>query len=169
MESPVSEKWLPIPGYEGLYEVSSIGRVRSLPRYGTSGGIRKLALRKDGYFDVALSASNVERKYLVHRLVAVAFCERNPGEDIARHLNDVRTDNHAENLAWGTLSDNSQDCLRNGRHFQANQTSCKAGHPFDEVNTYVDAQGYRNCRTCRRNVSRAWMAAKRRRDRGEAA
>lgn len=143
-------------GYEGLYEVSSVGRVRSLARRGTLGGVRRLRMRKDGYYDVELSCDNVKSKQLVHRLVAAAFHPNPEGHPVARHLNDVRVDNRAENLAWGSLSDNTADAIRNGRNPHLMMTHCRKGHPYDAENTN-HAHGYRSCRECGRTASREHM------------
>jgi NUMOD4 motif/HNH endonuclease len=163
------EEWRAVVGYEGFYEVSSRGRIRSLPRGKRPGRMRKLNRRKDGYLDIQLRVNNIISNQLVHRLVAAAFCPRQPHETIARHLNDERTDNRAENLAWGTLSDNTQDCLRNGLHPHAKKTQCRWGHPFDAVNTRRDGRGHRVCIECSRIVGRKWIAAKRQREREAAA
>lgn len=150
------EEWRPIPGYEGIYQVSDLGRIRSLPRRGTLGGIRKVRLRPDGYYDVELSRDSVKAKLLLHRLIAAAFCPRAEGQAVVRHLNDNRDDNRVVNLAWGTDSDNVADAIRNGRHPHVNKTHCNEGHPYDETNTYYDARGHRSCKECGRAASRKW-------------
>lgn len=112
----VQERWSPIPGYEGLYEVSDQGNVRTLRpgryRYGSYIG-RQI---KHGYRIVMLTDKDgrkVQRP--VHQLVLEAFVgPREPGQ-ITRHLNDVKTDNRLENLAWGTHLENSEDSIANGR------------------------------------------------------
>jgi hypothetical protein len=159
---PSDEHWRPILGYEGLYEVSDLGRVRSLPRKTTRGGVLKLQLRPDGYFDIELYARGGKSRHLVHRLVAQAFCPQRSHQTVVRHRNAKRDDNRAVNLSWGTSADNAADTVRLGRNYQAAQTHCRNSHPFDEVNTYTDRQGHRNCRTCRRESSRRYMATQRR-------
>lgn len=61
-------------------------------------------------------------------------------------------------LHIGTHTDNMREKVSRGRDFQASQTQCKSGHPFDELNTYVTPDGRRNCRTCRRSAKRAYRA-----------
>lgn len=146
-----SECWLPVAGYEGLYEVSDQGRVRSLATYGTGlrGGILKPYKRKDGRLDVALHRDGRQRNCRIHQVVAEAFIGPRPEGMETRHLNDEPADNRLVNLAYGTSAENKQDMLRNGRHFQANMTHCEKGHAFDEANTRWRADGRgRDCRIC---------------------
>jgi len=100
------EIWKPINGYEGLYEVSNLGNVRSLDRYIETkkgkcfrkGRMRKSFISNTGYKIVSLCG----KKYLVHRLVANAFCE-NPDRErfnVVDHINTDTLDNRADNLRW---------------------------------------------------------------------
>lgn len=100
------ERWLPVAGYEGLYEVSDHGRVR---------GNRVGVLRPDinRYADVRLSKDGKKRKKGVHVLMLEAFV--GPGNGLwALHRNDKKTDNRLDNLYWGTPQQNSDDRMRNG-------------------------------------------------------
>ena len=75
-------------------------------------------LDKDGYSMVGLMTKNDKiKKYRIHILKAKAFLfSPNPlGYNVVRHLNDCKTDNRLINLAWGTMSDNTKDCIRNGK------------------------------------------------------
>lgn len=112
VEPPGTREWKDIPGFAGVYQVSNDGLVRRvLPtqRYlrGTHG--------PHGYYAVTLSSGGKRHRWQIHRLVARTFHgpEPFPGA-VVRHLNDVRTDNRVENLAWGTHKDNSADSIRNG-------------------------------------------------------
>ena len=110
----MSELWKSVYGYEGLYEVSNQGRVRSFPRmvrcrngYGLKGGkILKPQKRQHGYLSVCLYNGNGCKKVSIHRLVAEAFCEQRDGCNEVNHLNEDKQDNRAENLAWCNRSEN---------------------------------------------------------------
>jgi len=156
------EEWRSVVGFEGFYEVSSLGRVRSLPRYvnhSRSGKVlrkgveRKQGYNTNGYRMVGLSENGRTRYATVHRLVAEAFLPPNEGQRVIRHLNDDREDNRAENLAWGSDSENMYDAVRNGVHPETKKTHCKRGHEFSEENTYLYGRS-RKCRTCKRGFFR---------------
>jgi hypothetical protein len=158
------ETWLPVPGYEGYYEVSDQGRVRSMPRTLLRVDGRPLPLRgrilkptpnTDGYLHVGLCRGNKKRTRSVHALVLEAFVGPCPTGLEGCHENDVKSDNRLSNLRWDTRSANTYDRVRNGNHHSARKTECDKGHPFDEVNTYRAPNGNRHCRICR-------LAAKRR-------
>lgn len=153
----MEERWMPIPGYEDLYLVSSQGRVRSKTRIYPSGWKRNPRIMRQrrmwaGYMHVQLKGSAGKRKtFRVHRLVALAFLGGPPAPGMeVRHLNGVRDDNRLENLAWGTRSENSQDSIRHGTHPKAGKTHCLRGHPLSGDNVRVDGRGRRECRACRR-------------------
>lgn len=113
----MSEVWKDIPGYEGRYQASSLGRIRSLPNK-TRKGVRVLRPSSDrqGYLVVGLHKGGVQRHGKVHLLVASAFHGERPVGLVCRHLDGVNTNNAPENLAWGTLEDNNQDTARHGSH-----------------------------------------------------
>ena len=116
------EIWKPVPEYEGLYEVSDLGRVRSLPRLprpGTGGAsnlggcVRKLGL-VNGYLCLLLSRFGVKKNYRVSRLVLTAFVGPPPEGYEAAHRDGVSTNNNLPNLAWKTPKENQADRLCHG-------------------------------------------------------
>jgi hypothetical protein len=118
------ETWKPVLGYEGLYEVSSIGRVRSLDhevrnRYSTrirKGRIRKLTPDRAGYMMVSLSRENSVRTGKVHRLVAEAFIGPAPTKDAnVNHKDFAKDHNSVENLEWCTGDENLRHAVLAGR------------------------------------------------------
>jgi HNH endonuclease/NUMOD4 motif len=149
-------RWLPVPypRYEGLYEASSEGAIRSfirVTRWGRRGGcVLKPWVQSAGYLAVSLyDAAGTRKRFYIHHLVAAAFIGPRPkGMDI-RHLDGNPANNVARNLAYGTRSENARDTLHHGTNHWANQAHCKNGHEFTPENVYT-APGTRNrqCRIC---------------------
>lgn len=105
MENLENEVWLPIKGYEGYYEVSNLGRVKSF--HGSKIIILKSGLCGGGYSHVIL-CSNISKKTIkVHRLVLIAFIPNTENKRCVNHKNGIRTDNRLENLEWATHSENN--------------------------------------------------------------
>lgn len=106
------EIWKDIKDYEGLYQVSNLGRVRSVDHYVCynksnntlslcKGRIKKFNLNKQtGYYTVCLSKNGKEKTFSVHRLVAEAFKPNPHNYPTVDHINRIRTDNRVENLRW---------------------------------------------------------------------
>ena len=109
------EIWRDIIGYEGLYKVSTMGRVKNL----RSGKILKPWKTKNGYLQVGLWKNGKQKHFLVHRLVAQAFLNPVAGKDFINHLNEVKTDNHYSNLEWCTQKENCNWGSRNERAAKA--------------------------------------------------
>ena len=108
----VLEEWKPVYGYEGFYEVSTEGRVRSLPRATTNGGILKPIYSKDGYASVHLSREGHDKIKRINRLVAEAFIPNPENKPEVNHLNGIRDDNRLCNLEWATTSENNLHACR---------------------------------------------------------
>lgn len=121
----ILEEWRPVVGFEGLFEVSSHGRVRSLDRWvanNPNGGQRLIkgrilrgSLDKAGYRSYGLVVKQIEHRRRAHVFVAEAFIGPRPDGACIRHLDDDRTNNHVTNLAYGTHAENAADAMRNGR------------------------------------------------------
>ncbi len=116
------ERWLPVLGFEGRYEVSDHGRVRALfvaikGRASLTPPPRLCAGWPDqGYRYVRLTTASGKRAQpRVHMLVLEAFVGARPPGQQSRHLDGVRDHNTLDNLAWGTASENHADMLRHGR------------------------------------------------------
>lgn len=103
----MKEIWKPIEGYEGLYEVSTLGRIKSLHYHnGSNTRILKPRKVKDGYLMVALYRNKIRKNYQVHHLVANAFiCNPNNYNEI-NHKNLNKCDNSVNNLEWITRREN---------------------------------------------------------------
>lgn len=100
------ELWKDIEGYEGIYQISNMGRVKVLPRFNGTGmrkeRIMKISINRLGYQYLTLCKDKVKKKYLIHRLVAKAFIE-NPNPDKfnqINHIDENRLNNRYDNLEW---------------------------------------------------------------------
>lgn len=114
----VDERWLPVVGYEGRYEVSDVGRVRSVTRVLRNGhrwAGRVLRIHKNpyGYPSIGLMMDGRQKTKNIHRMVLDAFVGPNP-DMYCRHLDGNPENNKLENLKWGTQSQNSMDRVRHG-------------------------------------------------------
>lgn len=158
--TPVSGRWLPVPGYEGFYEASDLGRIRSLDRMvRTNGGAMMLSAGrllaggtyKDGHKHVTLCREGKRRTFTVHSVIMLTFVGPRPEGLEIRHLNGVPDDNRVVNLAYGTALENAEDRDdRHGHNFQSNKTRCPQDHEYTPENTYVvPTTGVRQCKTCR--------------------
>lgn len=100
----MEEKWKPIRYYEGLYEVSSLGRVKS---FWKGELLMKPIINDSGYLRVFLRKDGSSKTYRIHRLVAEAFIEKTDySQNFVDHINHVTTDNSVGNLRWTTRSQN---------------------------------------------------------------
>lgn len=112
------ERWAPVVGYEGVYEVSDRGNVRRVVqrRHYPAGSLLRPALKQGGYLQVTLGGNSDKKWHRVHRLVARAFLGEPPTpKHEVLHGNGDPADNRLENLRWGTSSENKFDTIRHGR------------------------------------------------------
>ena len=110
------ETWKTIAGYEGLYQVSNLGRVKSL-NYNHTGIERILMSRKNrgGYLYVNLHKDGQRKTITVHRLVATAFISNPRNLETINHKDEVKTNNTVSNLEWMSIKDNNNYGTRNKR------------------------------------------------------
>lgn len=116
------EIWKDIPEYEGIYQVSNLGRVKSLSR-NRKNWVSKFSTLKErilkqqilnGYYHVRLCIDKQYKTCLVHRLVATAFLENIENKPQVNHKNGVKTDNKVSNLEWVTKSENQNHAYATG-------------------------------------------------------
>jgi NUMOD4 motif/HNH endonuclease len=110
------EEWKPVPGYEGLYEVSDHGRVRSLPRPYSPGLTYLKPSKRDPYYhSFSLTREAITKKFRAHELVMIAFNPKpTQGKLEIRHLDGDPLNNRLSNLGWGSPSENKEDRKAHG-------------------------------------------------------
>jgi hypothetical protein len=149
------ERWLPVTGYEGLYGVSNMGRVRSFwagRGTGKRGGLLKPGMGSTGHLTVALShPDKPTRSWPVHQIVAQAFIGPCPVGQEVRHGPNGALDNRASQLCYGTRKQNSDDRLRDGTDQRGEQLTfaklteaiiaeCKRRYGAGETQTALAAE-----------------------------
>ena len=109
----MTEIWKDIRGYEGLYQISDFGRVKSLKRTTTGKHIRKvpekliaLNVNKDGYIQVNLWKDNKLKRYKTSQLVALNFIDNPNNKLTVNHKDGIKSNNNIENLEWMTIKEN---------------------------------------------------------------
>ena len=107
------EIWKDVKGYEGFYKVSNLGRVKSIARNGTAGGLMSLNINRSGYIYVGLRKSNVQKYQLVHRLVGLAFIPLVDGKEMINHIDGNKSNNNLKNLEWVNNSENRKHAFAN--------------------------------------------------------
>lgn len=110
----MTEIWKPVVGYEGQYEVSNLGNVRSLIARAQNLELHK-SIRKDGYIQVQLKVNQKPKNFLVHRLVACAFLPKDETRASVNHKNFNKSDNRLENLEFCTSKENAKHAWNGGR------------------------------------------------------
>lgn len=120
----MKEIWKDIIGYEGIYQISSFGRVKSLDREEYVPGFSRRRIRKGrilaqvknhgGYMLVHLSRDGATRKISVHRLVAKMFIPNPDEKTTVNHIDGDKTNNMSNNLEWATMSENVSHAFRTG-------------------------------------------------------
>lgn len=107
------EIFKPIPEYEGFYEISNLGRIKSIPR-GRKGKEKILKPTKSIYYMVDLSKQGVIKRYLVHRLVALTFLDNADKKPQVNHIDGNKLNNALSNLEWVTRSENQIHSIKYG-------------------------------------------------------
>lgn len=118
----MNEEWRDVKGYEGLYQVSSDGRVRSQDKWKFNGfksflfkgRILRMRKRPNGYVDVSLHKDRSFKPVLVHRIVAMAFLDGVDGKPYVNHKNANKSDNRSINLEWCTPKENGAHAKAHG-------------------------------------------------------
>lgn len=164
----MKEVWKDIKNYKGLYQVSNLGRIKSLVKntnnqYGKTERILKLKTDKCGYQQICLSKNGEHKYYLVHRLVYEAFYGRIPFWMQVNHINENKTDNNRfnlnilsckQNMNWGTVQERKSK-KRTGMYNTKNSTPIlqydKEGNLIKEWVSIREIErqlGFKSCCIC---------------------
>jgi hypothetical protein len=131
-----NEIWQDIKGYEDLYQISNLGRVKSMSRWVTNGDnqykyihetIRKIQINKlrYGYCEISLYKCSHAKRFKIHRLVAEAFID-NPNNKLeVNHKDGIKLNNCVDNLEWVTSKENKEHAWSNGL--------CNANHKKQKI------------------------------------
>ena len=152
------EIWKPVVGWEGFYEVSSIGRVKSVDRFVKRGDkkmhVKELVLKNTldskGYYMVALcdKERGSMQKARVHRLVAEAFIKNPYDKPHIDHINTIKTDNRVQNLRWVTYKENANNPItlervrRNGHGREVTRKNMETRKKHNKYNAPMEVFQY---------------------------
>ena len=140
------EEWRAVIGFEGLYEVSNIGRCRSLPREinyqndfvkrvgNWKGKLLKPTKKEDGYLRYNLSIKGKTTRYYAHRMVALAFVLNLKNKKYVNHIDSVRDNNLMTNLEWVTNSENLLHSYKHGNRIIKFYGQCCVKNPINLTN-----------------------------------
>lgn len=140
----MNEEWRDIKGYEGLYQVSNLGRVKSL-RYkrGEQEKILDGWISKEGYRKVSFYKDNKRKDYLVHRLVAESFIPNPNNKPFIDHIDTNRTNNKIDNLRWATQKENCNNVISKKNYVDSSKQLYISG----KSNKIIGAKGKDNPRS----------------------
>jgi len=137
-----NEIWKDIEGYEGSYQISNTGRIKSCEREieKSDGVIIKRKERylhpvnDEGYMKISLSKNGIRKKYSLHRLLAIAFIENKNNYEIVNHKDGIKLNNNLDNLEWCTCSFNVQHAWNNELNNNSNYRRFKNGYSRRKFN-----------------------------------
>ena len=110
----LEEIWKSIKGYEGLYEISNFGRVKSMPKLRMKKEKIMKPSNRGGYLRISLSKDGISKSFYIHRLVAESFIPNLDGKKEVNHIDGNKKNNNASNLEWSTRSENMKHAFKTG-------------------------------------------------------
>jgi hypothetical protein len=151
----MEEIWKKVENYEGYYEVSNFGRIRSVNRKikASRGSTRiregkiMIPQLKKNYYEINLSKLSDTKNYILHRLIAKAFIPNPLNKKEVNHINGIGTDNRIENLEWVTARENSLHAYRTGlkktRKGEGKENSKLTEENIMEIRSTLPYHGYK--------------------------
>jgi len=114
----IQEKYIPIKGYEGYYEISNLGNVKSFPSLRKNSikydRVLKPIITRTGYNDVKLCKEGVGIRFRIHKLVAIHFCKNPDNKPYVNHIDGDKSNNLYSNLEWCTAKENTKHAIDTG-------------------------------------------------------
>ncbi len=155
------EIWKPVKGFEGIYEISNFGRLKSF-KTDKNGFILQQTNKKNGYFSVVLKSRFLTKHTRIHRLVAEAFIDNPENKKEVNHIDLNKQNNHFKNLEWVTPKENIKHAMENGVNFCAKMIEsniAKSKRILQKSLDGVEIAVYKNSKiaseqtgVCRRNI-----------------
>lgn len=138
----MEEVFKDIKGFEGAYQISNFGNVKSLAKSWLNGTRSKgeTLLKQQshlGYLNVILCIDGVKTRHLIHRLVAKEFIDNSENKPQVNHINGIKTDNRVENLEWATSRENINHSWKNGLSRMTEKMRLSASKVGKKYNTKV--------------------------------
>lgn len=139
--SKIQEIWKDINGYEGIYQVSNLGKVKSLDRLNPRGSrllgkVLRHKHRKDGYLEVGLCKNGKVKYYQIHRLVALAFVRGFKKGLVVNHIDENKENNNSTNLEWVSQLNNLRYGTRIKRMADNHKKAVYAVSPSDKITKF---------------------------------
>lgn len=163
---PYIEIWKDIKGYEGLYQVSNLGRVKSLLfRNNITAKKRETPLimkftKRSGYYNIVLRNEKGRKSFQIHRLVAQTFIPNPNNKPFVNHINFNRLDNNINNLEWCTQKENVQHSICNMKvrksitHSNTKEKYISYRKSRNEYRIIIDKKEYKSCKTLKEAIKR---------------
>jgi DNA-binding protein Fis len=147
------ENWYPLNKYQGYYEISESGKVRSLSKRNFHSQI-KPRIDRGGYLSVRLSKHGQTKTHFVHRLLALQFISKPVHKNFVNHKNGIKSDNTLSNLEWVTHQENVIDAYKQGLNsFAKKLINQDTGEVYHSIKSASERLGI-NYSTCRKRLRR---------------
>lgn len=157
----IEEIWKPIPNYDGFYEASNLGRIKTIPHKVKRGNtsimckenITHGSLNVHGYMQITLSKNGNNTKFIFHRLIAKTFIPNPENKRTINHINGIKTDNRIENLEWATDSENNLHSFKVLGRIGGNTGNHNNGKICKPIYCFTNGTTYNSIHECSADLS----------------